>query len=136
MTGSLHRILEKDLQAKRGVCACCGPVDLFVGVKPDGKTPRWHCASAGRARMRAYTRAHPEKGREWRRGNPAARRPHLAFRGGCCERCGHVPLFLDVLAVHHVDQNHENNDPANLKTLCSSCHIETHALLRAQEEAA
>jgi 5-methylcytosine-specific restriction endonuclease McrA len=26
------------------------------------------------------------------------------------------------LDAHHVDGNHENNDPTNIQTLCANCH--------------
>lgn len=41
-----------------------------------------------------------------------------------------TPRFWAVLAVHHLDHNHRNNDPANLKTLCQNCHAELHAAER------
>ena len=39
-----------------------------------------------------------------------------------CERCGFVPLHTGQLDVDHIDNNHKNNDPANLQTLCKNCH--------------
>ena len=39
-----------------------------------------------------------------------------------CEVCGPT----ERLHVHHKDRNHENNDPANLATLCASCHLKLH----------
>ena len=39
-----------------------------------------------------------------------------------CQKCG----ALDDLHVHHLDRNPSNNDPTNLQTLCSSCHLKTH----------
>lgn len=39
-----------------------------------------------------------------------------------CEQCA---TTLD-LHVHHEDRDHTNNDPANLITLCSSCHLKLH----------
>lgn len=43
-------------------------------------------------------------------------------RKPACEECGTVRN----LHVHHVDRNHANNNPANLRTLCSSCHLRLH----------
>jgi hypothetical protein len=28
--------------------------------------------------------------------------------------------------VHHIDRNPANNDPVNLLTLCSTCHLKLH----------
>ncbi len=45
-----------------------------------------------------------------------------------CERCGFVPLHTGQLDVDHIDNNHNNNDPANLQTLCKNCHaLKTYA---------
>lgn len=46
-------------------------------------------------------------------------RKHLAPE---CAECG----TTEGLHVHHVDRNPENNDPANLMTLCASCHLKLH----------
>ena len=32
----------------------------------------------------------------------------------------------EMLHVHHMDRNPANNDPANLVTLCGSCHLKLH----------
>jgi hypothetical protein len=40
-----------------------------------------------------------------------------------CEACG----YTKRLAVHHCHQDHTNNDPSNLQTLCSHCHDFWHA---------
>lgn len=41
-----------------------------------------------------------------------------------CQRCERSGVRL---AVHHVDENPTNNAPANLLTLCSSCHRRCHS---------
>lgn len=43
-------------------------------------------------------------------------------RKSACEKCG----TTTNLHVHHVDRDHTNNDPSNLRTLCSSCHMKLH----------
>lgn len=42
-----------------------------------------------------------------------------------CARCGYdeFPMCVDV---HHIDENHFNNDPSNLILLCPSCHRALH----------
>ena len=42
----------------------------------------------------------------------------------CC-RCGY-DHYLEVLEVHHIDNNHSNNDIANLAWVCPTCHMEIH----------
>lgn len=39
-----------------------------------------------------------------------------------CETC----QTENDLHVHHIDRNPANNDPMNLMTLCSSCHLKLH----------
>lgn len=41
----------------------------------------------------------------------------------CCETCGSVR----ALHVHHIDEDHTNNAPSNLRTLCASCHRRCHS---------
>lgn len=47
---------------------------------------------------------------------------YRAYKGDLCEDCGFVPKDPCQLDVHHIDGNHSNNDPLNLKTLCANCH--------------
>lgn len=53
----------------------------------------------------------------------------IAFRNHPkqCQRCGfdEVP---EVLQVHHVDRDRNNNDPRNLRVLCPTCHEVEHFL--------
>lgn len=42
-----------------------------------------------------------------------------------CERCG-FNRVLEIIQVHHIDRNHDNNDPVNLVWLCPNCHEEDH----------
>ena len=44
-------------------------------------------------------------------------------RGRACQNCGRADTRL---CVHHIDANPFNNDPANLQTLCGSCHRRRH----------
>jgi 5-methylcytosine-specific restriction endonuclease McrA len=46
-------------------------------------------------------------------------RKHIA---AACQDCA----TTIKLHVHHIDRNPSNNDPANLLTLCSSCHLKLH----------
>lgn len=39
-----------------------------------------------------------------------------------CLRCD----TMENLCVHHKDEDHTNNDPANLEVLCMSCHSRMH----------
>lgn len=41
-----------------------------------------------------------------------------------CSKCGNTDFR--VLAVHHADGNHKNNNLSNLKWLCHNCHYLVH----------
>ena len=57
----------------------------------------------------------------------------LRRAGGQCAACGGRPGDAgDRLEVHHVDNNHANNAPANLAALCRYCHAVFHAGFHAQ----
>lgn len=43
-------------------------------------------------------------------------------RKDACELCG----TTTSLHVHHKDRDWRNDDPANLQTLCASCHLKLH----------
>ena len=43
---------------------------------------------------------------------------------GKCECCG----YDEVLDLHHIDENHNNNDPSNHGVLCPNCHAKIHRL--------
>lgn len=43
---------------------------------------------------------------------------------GKCECCG----YDEVLDLHHIDEDHNNNDPSNHGVLCLNCHAKIHRL--------
>ncbi len=42
-----------------------------------------------------------------------------------CARCGYNEFSI-CIDVHHIDENHANNDPSNLILLCPGCHRALH----------
>lgn len=44
---------------------------------------------------------------------------------GCCRVCG-CDKRTNVIDVHHIDNNHNNDNPANLVVLCRSHHRKAH----------
>jgi 5-methylcytosine-specific restriction endonuclease McrA len=49
------------------------------------------------------------------------------IKGDCCELCGFTAAWRGQLDVDHIDGDRDNNDPANLQTLCANCHrLKTH----------
>jgi predicted nucleic acid-binding Zn ribbon protein len=50
----------------------------------------------------------------------------LKCRGRKCERCGYDRF--EILQVHHIDENRDNNELENLELICPNCHFEEHLL--------
>lgn len=48
-------------------------------------------------------------------------------KGDSCEGCSFVAKHSCQLDIHHIDENHFNNDPTNLQTLCANCHRLRHS---------
>ena len=69
-----------------------------------------------------------------RRDDPArehADKSYLAVRPKILERDDFTCQYCDLTSqkfqeVHHVDDNHKNNDESNLKTICCLCHAVMH----------
>lgn len=54
------------------------------------------------------------------------RRIAFEVHGERCANCGYDRY--PILHVHHMDGNHNNAEPANLRVLCPTCHEEEHYL--------
>ena len=66
-------------------------------------------------------------GKDWQKLSASIRQERAQNH---CEFCGaenHKPHPITrskvILTVAHLDQNPENNDPANLRALCQRCHL-------------
>lgn len=108
----VHYLTDIDHTARQGVCSVCGPTYL----KHIGRDAQ------GRGRFRCYNAWNVQNsGRSRGRKSPNGYR---AYRKDHCERPACTTTIEDPcqLDVHHIDGNRRNNDPANLQTLCASCH--------------
>jgi hypothetical protein len=111
-----HTLSLLDSSRRRAFCSACG------GVVPIIKNGRggWRCAEANKRHHRRFR----DQGRHGE---------HLRHRKPYCEWCGFTPAVvagrpvLGMLHVHHRDGNRDNNDRANLVTLCWHCHASIHA---------
>lgn len=97
------------------VCAACGVVlarKRFASGRLEDRgvfLRRRHCSqSCANSRNEVGASAY-----HWRA------RKHRSL---ACETCG----TSEGLHVHHRDRDRTNNDPANLATLCGSCHLKLH----------
>ena len=97
----------------RGMCVNCG-------TKPQKRNAR-----KGRIGYRAlctvcvnkkYWRNYEINQMKW------SKQLHRIFLKDICSRCGFIPEHKCQLDIHHIDENHHNNDPNNLMTLCANCH--------------
>lgn len=109
-------------------CRYCGQVGANATIELEGEHfARLVCAACDRTVEWLGWPPAPEK-RERRR---TARRADELTRNGIdhCELCLRSELPPpDRLAVHHLDEDATNDDPANLRLYCTGCHQLVHWL--------
>jgi hypothetical protein len=73
-------------------------------------------------------RAWLTEGKDWKLSVPVWAKDYLAEqRGYACECCG-ISEWQGktiVLEVDHIDGDHKNNHPTNLRLICPNCHSQT-----------
>ncbi len=95
----IHKLSDIDEDTRTAFCRAC---NSRVAIRRQTKSAfGWRCNVADKSRNN---------------------RPYTAFRKDFCERCGFIPEDTVQLDVHHINYNHEDNEPSNLKTLCANCH--------------
>ena len=95
-------------------CECCGNAFVFEGrVKSKAFTKAKYCS-----------RACANNRQKWWNENATHYRT-IAFQSWKqeCAICG----FDKIVAVHHIGENHDNNDPHNLIPLCPNHHEMVHS---------
>ena len=94
---------------ERPLCRTCGERRCRIHrTRVSGVKYKKDCAKCFRSGVR-FPRAFLKKG-------------YLRHRKDFCEACGFVALHKAQLEVDHVDGNHSNHAPSNLRTLCANCH--------------
>jgi hypothetical protein len=95
-------------------CECCGSEFIFEGRI---KTKTFEKA-------KFCSRSCANNRQSWWNDNATHYRT-IAFQqwDKCCAICG----FDKIVAVHHIDENHNNNDPHNLIPLCPNHHEMVHS---------
>ena len=82
----------------------------------------------GQVTTRERIRQWLEEGKGWTSKNPGwAKKYLLETRGNCCHVC-HITEWMDkpiVLELDHIDGDHRNNHPDNLRMICPNCHSQT-----------
>ncbi len=96
----IHKLTNINIIEKTANCSAC---NKKVKIRSNGRKERmWRCNEKDRSGefSKVYSK----------------------YRKFFCERCGFVAEHKIQLDVHHIDFNHKNNSPENLKTLCANCH--------------
>ncbi len=104
---------------KEKPCIVCGKPILASLHK---KTCSRACSNKNRAGMEYKGRRPNDNAEHYR----ALKSRLLAERGSHCERCRYNKV--EILQVHHVDRDRENNSLGNLELICPNCHAEEHYL--------
>lgn len=96
------------------VCECCGSTFYIEG----------RLKSKAVQQARFCSRACANNRQAWWNDNATHYRT-IAFQNWKqeCAICG----FDKIVAVHHIDENHDNNDPHNLIPLCPNHHEMVHS---------
>jgi hypothetical protein len=91
--------------------------------RQDAKRKYWRDPEKARATVRRSL-AKPEVHERKRAYMRLYNFPYRIHLKDTCEKCGYQSQAEDRrdLDIHHLDDNHNNNDPANLQTLCPTCH--------------
>lgn len=93
------------------VCLKFLPYEM-MDLKPNGNIREKICRDCRKIKLRSLRAIYPGG---WKQ------KPYRRYRKDSCSRCGFEGLACQ-LDVHHIDQNHKNNDPSNLETMCANCH--------------
>jgi hypothetical protein len=100
-------------------CPVCG-----VEYKKWSSTPGRHSTTCSIGCANTYFRTGED---HWRSAIPLEEKGYIRIcfhhHEKRCVVCGETK----VVAVHHFDENHENNDPANLIPLCPTHHVYAHS---------
>lgn len=72
--------------------------------------------------MKNYYKTHPDVYEKHKARMRKRKRVYEKFKKDRCERCSATIKLL----VHHSNRNRQDNQPANLITLCRKCHLVEH----------
>ena len=104
---------------KEKPCIVCGTL-ILAGL--NNKTCSRSCANRHRAGIQYKINRPRDKVKNYQRLKVRL----LKLRGNECKKCGYDKY--EILQVHHIDRNRENNEIDNLELICPNCHAEEHFL--------
>jgi hypothetical protein len=102
MGAHVHKLTNKDFEARTADCANCGPVQIIVY----GNTYRCEVAY----------RQHQKRMKADRRGTLTD------IKSDTCIRCGFQAEDRCQMDLDHIDGDRRNHVVDNMQTLCSNCH--------------
>lgn len=105
------------IQQPDKTCLVCGKPfnrNHYNGILEDNKRFRARKYCSMKCMAKAKMKADPTR--------DAYRKRAKHLRMGKCDHCG----TTDKLSMHHKDLDWRNNDPENIQTLCSRCHLLLH----------
>ncbi len=117
-----HQSMRK---GKKVACTICGTI-IFRSLKKlrRSQSALYFCSKKCQAIWRNKTFI-AEKHKNWKGGRFIYRRIlKNSDSARACLLCAHKDERL--LAAHHIDENHTNNDIKNLAWLCHNCHYLVH----------
>jgi 5-methylcytosine-specific restriction endonuclease McrA len=104
---------------KEKPCVICGK-PILAGLH--SKTCSRSCANKHRTGIQYKMNRPKDKVKYYK----ALKTRLIKIRGRTCEKCGYNKI--EILQVHHIDKDRNNNDLANLELICPNCHFEEHYL--------
>lgn len=110
---------------KSVVCATCGKaIDRTASAVKRSKSQAYFCGKSCQTVWR-NKQFSGNKHKNWKGGGSTYR--DILLRQKIPLMCGGCGISDSrVLAAHHTDKNHHNNDPKNLQWLCHNCHHRIH----------
>lgn len=116
----------------------CSPTTLSkwgikFGIKTRSVKEQWDLKSKNGTRvvkkedefdLQAYKRAYVDKSYSCNTHLPKGLKNFIISLYSACESCG----YTEVLDLHHIDEDHNNNSPENHGVLCPNCHAKIHRL--------
>ena len=102
------------------------------GIKSRTVKEQWELKSKNGARvvkkdefdLQAYKKAYVDKSYSCNTHLPKGLKNFIISLYSACESCG----YTEVLDLHHIDGDHNNNSPENHGVLCPNCHAKIHRL--------
>ena len=116
-----HGIWKTKNDTVERVCVVCGS-KFFVGRKRAALRPNKTCSYDCRGALMRSDKSYGLKKVRSFNGEFRRMKPLVHLRDKNCQLCGSE----EMLCVHHIDRDPENNDLWNLILLCKTCHGSVH----------